>query len=507
MISTASLTSCEDQLTTDPVGALTLEQANSKPTLASVESSVTSSYDMLSNKLNQLAEWDWNGGLVFQNDVVTDGIASDDMEKKWVPDGDQPWMDEINNYTFTSTNGGPNGLWKYDYEGIKRTNIALSFLLNPDIESITGITAERKNQLTAESYFLRSYYYFSLVINFGDVPLLLSPVQTYQEAFDLAVRAPKEEIWKQIKTDLEKAKTLLPNSKFSSDVQKWRVSKGAVIALLAKTALYNKDWTGVITLVSELEATGFYDLDVNYFDNFDMTKEYADNEVIFSYNHVKGADPRRGNGICAPLDWGFFAPSEDFLASFELNDPRKEYTVNVPERWVNKLLGTTNGGNKGDDDAPNNKVLIRYADVLLWKAEALNETGNFAEAVSIINRIRERARNTVTTVTVRIQDPKFPDDPTKTIAVTSVGPPPPAGTLPDRPASGDKTMIKAWLVSERRHELGFENHRMGDLKRWGIAKQIMLTHGKIFQDKHMLYPIPQSEVDASAGLLKQNPGY
>lgn len=485
MISIASLTSCEDQLTTDPVGALTLEQANSKPTLASVESSVTSSYDMLSNKLNQLAQWDWNGGLVFQNDIVIDGIASDDMEKKWVPDGDQPWMDEINNYTFTSTNGGPNGLWKYDYEGIKRTNIALSFLLNPDIESITGISTARKNQLIAESYFLRSYYYFSLVINFGDVPLLLSPVQTYQEAFDLAVRAPKEDVWKQIKTDLEKAKTLLPNSKFSSDTERWRVSKGAVIALLAKTALYNKDWTGVITSVSELETTGFFSLNANYFDNFDMNKEYIDNEVIFSYNHIKQADPRKGNGICAPLDWGFFAPSEDFLNAFEPNDPRKLYTVNVPEKWVNKLLGTLNGGNKGDDDAPNNRVFIRYADVLLWKAEALNETGDYAGAIKIINDIRTRARNTV----------------------TATGTPVPPGTLPNRPASTDKTTVKAWLVSERRVELGFENHRMGDLKRWGIAKQVMLAHRKIFQDKHMLYPIPQSEVDASAGLLKQNPGY
>ncbi|WP_337965078.1 RagB/SusD family nutrient uptake outer membrane protein [uncultured Flavobacterium sp.] len=507
IITLLTFTSCQDELTTDPVGGQTFEQANSKPTLKSIETSVTSSYDMLSNKLNQLATWDWNAGLVFQNDIIIEDIASDDMEKKWSPDGDQPWMDEINNFTFTSTNGGPNGLWKYNYEGIIRTNIALGFLLNPDIESITGITTERKNQLLGETYFLRSYYYFSLVTNFGDVPLILSSIKTYQEAFDKAVRAPKEEVWKQIKIDLETAKTLLPNSKYSSDKEPWRVSKGAVIALLAKTALYNKDWTSVITLVSELQTTGFYNLDTNYFDNFNMNTEYADNEVIFSYNHVKQADPRRGNGICAPLGWGFFAPSTDFLASFEPNDPRKLYTVNAPEQWVNKLLGTTNGGNKGDDDAPNNKVLIRYADVLLWKAEALNETDNYSEAISIINQIRARARNTVTTVTVKGQDPNFPDDPTKTIIISSVGPPPPAGTLPDRPISGDKTVVKGWLISERRAELGFESHRMGDLKRWGIAKQVMTAHGKNFLDKHMLYPIPQSEIDASAGLLTQNPGY
>lgn len=485
IISLVALTSCQDELTTDPIGAITLDQAKSQPTLASVESSVTSSYDMLSNKLNQLADWDWNGGLVFQNDIIIDDIASDDMEKKWSPDGDQPWMDEINNFTFTSTNGGPNGLWKYDYEGIKRTNIALDFLLNPDIEKITGITTARKNQLLGEAYFLRSYYYFSLVTNFGGVPLILAPIKTYQEAFDKAVRAQKEEVWTQIKTDLETAKTLLPNTKFSSATEKWRVSKGAVIALLAKTALYNKNWESVKTLVSELEATGFYSLDANYFDNFSMYTEYTDNEVIFSYNHIKQADPRKGNGICAPLGWGFFAPSTDFLNSFEPNDPRKLYTVNAPQQWVNKLLGTTNGGNKGDDDAPNNKVFIRYADVLLWKAEALIETGDNSGAITIINQIRARARNTV----------------------TADGTPVPAGTLPDRPNSGDKTTVKNWLISERRAELGFENQRMPDLKRWGIAKEVMTAHGKVFLDKHMLYPIPQSEIDASAGLLTQNPGY
>lgn len=504
MISLLALTSCQDELTTEPIGAITLDQANSKPTLASVESSVTSSYDMLSNRLNQLADWDWNGGLVFQNDIILDDLASDDMEKKWSPDGDQPWMDDINNFTFTSTNGGPNGLWKYDYEGIKRTNIALSFLLNPEIESITGITTQRKNQLIGEAYFLRSYYYFSLVTNFGGVPLILAPIKTYQEAFDKAVRAPKEEVWSQIKTDLEKSKSFLPNTKYSSSTEKWRVSKGAATALLAKTALYNKDWATVISLVSELESTGFYSLDTNYFDNFSMNTEYADNEVIFSYNHVKQADPRKGNGICAPLGWGFFAPSNDFLASFEPNDPRKLYTVNTPEQWVNKLLGTTNGGNKGDDDAPNNKVFIRFADVLLWKSEALNETGDNPGAISIINKIRARARNTVTTVTVRVPDPA---DATKTITVTTIGPPPPAGTLPDRPNSGDKATVKGWLIAERRSELGFENQRMPDLKRWGIAKEVMTAHGKVFLDKHMLYPIPQSEIDASAGLLTQNPGY
>lgn len=479
-----SLASCQDELTQDPIGLTTLEQANTTPTLNTLEKSVSSSYQLLSNRLNILAEWDWGGGLVFQNDYIMQDIASDDMEKKWSSDGDQPWIDEINNFTFTSTNGGPNGLWKYDYEGIKRINAAIELLTKADIETVTGITTARKNQLLGEAYFLRSYYYFSLVTNFGDVPLILAPVKTYQEAFDVAVRADKGLVWDKIKSDLVLAKALLPNSKYSSPTEKWRVSKGAVIALQAKAALYTEKWAEVPALVDELAGLGF-SLNANYFDSFSTSKEYTDNEVIFSYDHQSNATPRKGNGICAPLGWGFFAPSTDFLNSFEPNDPRKLYTVDAANQNVNKMLGSLDGANKGNDDAPTNKVYMRYADALLWKAEALNETGNYSGAIAIINQIRARARTTV----------------------TALGTIPPVGTLPDRVASTDKATIKAWLISERRAELGFENQRMLDLKRWGIAKAVLTAHGKSFQDKHMLYPIPQSEIDASAGTLTQNPGY
>ncbi|WP_445738159.1 RagB/SusD family nutrient uptake outer membrane protein [Mariniflexile sp.] len=480
------LVGCQDELTQDPIGLTTLEQAITTPTLSSVESSVNSSYQLLSNTLNLLAEWDWAGGLVFQNDYILQDIASDDMEKKWASDGDQPWIDDINNFTFTSTNGGPNGLWKYDYEGVKRLNIAINLLTNPEIESITGITSDRKNQLLGEAYFLRSFYYFSLVTNFGDVPLIVAPVKTYLEAFEVAVRADKALVWDKIKSDLEIAKGVLPNSKFSSNSEKWRVSKGAVIALQAKAALYTEQWTEVIGFVNELEVLGFYSLNANYFDSFDVNKEFVDNEVIFSYDHQSNQNPRNGNGICAPLGWGFFAPSTDFMNSFEANDPRRLYTVDVPNKNVNKMLGTLDGGNKGNDDAPTNKVYIRYADVLLWKAEAYLETDTYTDAITIINQIRARARNTV----------------------NALGVVPPIGTLPDRNIlSTDKTTIKGWLISERRAELGFENQRMLDLKRWGIAKDVMTAHGKNFQDKHLLYPIPQAEIDASAGTLTQNTGY
>jgi hypothetical protein len=476
-------TGCKKQLTSDSIGLLTQEQVNATPTSTTVENSVKSSYKMLANTLNLLGSWDWTGGLVFQNDIIISDIESDDMEKKWAADGDQPWMDDINNFTFTASNGGPNGLWKYDYEGIKRLNIAIGLLTKSDIETVTGITTTRKNQLLGESYFLRAYYYFSLVTNFGDVPLITKTVDSYQEAFKVAVRADKNTVWDQIKADLAAAKPLLPNSKFSSTAELWRVSKGAVIAMQAKVALYTQKWSDVTTLVNELETTGFYNLNANYFSSFNT--EFTDNEVIFAYDHSTGQIPQNGNGYCAPVGWGFFAPSTDFLNSFEANDPRKLYTVNTATQNVNKILGSTDGSNKGNDDAANNKILIRYADVLLWKAEAYLETGDFTNSIAYINKIRQRARTTVTADGSII----------------------PASTLADRPASSDKATVKNWLMAERRAELGFENQRMPDLKRWGIAKQVMNALGKPFQDKHYLYPIPQSEIDASAGTLTQNSGY
>jgi len=188
------------------------------------------------------------------------------------------------------------------------------------------------------------------------------------------------------------------------------------------------------------------------------------------------------------LDWGFIAPTDNYLAEFEAGDPRPLYTADTSNKFVYKLLGSTNtaAGYKGNDDAPSNKIYIRLADVLLWKAEAYNETGMYPQAIAIINTIRNRART----------------------GVTVAGTLPPAGTLPDRSiASVDKTQIKGWLMHERRVELGFESQRFNDLKRWKIAKQVLGALGKNFQDFNYLYPIPQGEIDKSGGSITQNTGY
>ena len=478
------LASCNDYLTEDPIGLLTPEQVNLEPTVTSVKYSVSSSYQLLSSTLNIIGEWGWDDGTVTRNDFILQDIASDDMQKKWNPDGDQAWMDQFDNFSFIASNGGLNGAWSYDYEGISRANTAISYLTDEEMMAKLNMDPSLENRLLGESYFLRAFYYFDLVTDYGDVPLLLTPLTSFEQAYDVAIRTDKTIVWQQISSDLGNAKDLLPNGKYPVTDEKWRVSIGAVIALQAKVALYSENWTEVITLVSELEGLGFYQLNANYFDNFDVTKEFLEDEVIFAYDHQSSQTPTKGNGLCALAGWGFVAPEANFLEEFEMNDPRLLYTVDAETKNVNKLFGTLDGGNKGNEDASSNKIYIRLADVLLWKAEAYLETGNTSQAISIINDIRERARN----------------------SVTIEGTVPPEGTLPDRDInSTNKTEIMNWLMHERRVELGFESQRFNDLKRWGKAKEVLGSHG--FQDINYLYPIPQGEIDKSGGSITQNTGY
>lgn len=474
---------CKKELHKTPIGIIT---EGIPPTHESVLYSARSSYQLLSSTLNIIGEWGWDDGTVLRNDFILQDIASGDMIKKWNPDGDQAWMDQFTDFSFTSSNAGIKGQWSYDFTGVARTNLSISYLTDDQLTSSLGIDEATRKTLLGQVYFLRAFYYFDLVNLYGDVPLLTAPLQNFADAYNVAKRAPKEEVYVQISKDLEEALKLIPDGKYSNPAEKWRVSKGAVMAMQAKVALYNQKWAEVITIINALEGMGYYSLNANYFDNFSIAKEFAENEVIFAYDHQSLTTPRTGNGLCALLGWGFVAPSANFISAFEPNDPRLGLTVDVAGQNVYKILGELNGNNKGNDDAPSNKIYIRWADVLLWKAEALIETGAYSDAIKIINLIRKRART----------------------STGANGTLPPSGTLPDRDVtSTNKQQIKDWLIHERRVELGFESQRFNDLKRWGIAKSFLTGLGKNFQDKNMVYPIPQGEIDKSGGSITQNPDY
>jgi hypothetical protein len=475
--------SCNKDLHETPIGIIT---EGISPTNASVTYSVKTSYELLSSTLNIIGNWGWDDGTVLRNDFILQDIASGDMQKKWNPDGDQAWMDQFSDFSFTASNAGINGQWSYDFAGISRCNTAISYLTDATLTAKLAFDETTRKSLLGQVYFLRAFYYFDLVNLYGDVPLLLEPLKSFADAYSVAKSETKANVYVQISKDLDLAKSLLPDGKFSSATEKWRVSKGAVMAMQAKVALYNQKWSEVISIITAMEGLNYYSLNANYFDNFSVAKEFADNEVIFAYDHQSLTVPRTGNGLCALAGWGFIAPTTNFISAFEANDPRLGYTVDVAGQNVYKFFGTLNSDNKGNDDAPSNKIYIRWADVMLWKAEALNETGVYPGAIALINSVRQRARQ----------------------SVTATGTYPPAGTLPDRSVtSTDKAQIKNWLVQERRVELGFESQRFNDLKRWNLAKTFLTGLGKNFQDKNYLYPIPQGEIDKSGGSIKQNTGY
>lgn len=486
VMSMMCFTGCDDYLHKDPIGLLTPDIVNTNPTLNSVQYSVNSSYQMLSSTLNLLGNWAWADGTVTRNDFVVYDLASDDALKKWNPDGDQPWMDEVHNYSYIASNTAFNGFWSYQYEGISRTNLAISYLTNDELIQSVGMEASLRKRLLGEAYFLRAFYYFDVVTNFGDAPLLTKTIESFEDAYSVSGRSDKSLIWEQIDKDLSEAKKNIPEGKYSLDSEPWRVSLGAVLAMEAKAALYRNNFEAALAAINELQGKHYYELNDNYFDAFNQNVEFAEDEVIFAYDHQSNKTPANGNGLCALLGWGFFAPSESLIREFEENDPRLSLTVDTDKKMVFKVLGTLDAINQGNEDAASNKVYIRYADVLLWKAECLIKTDKVSEAIDLINQIRERARKTVGVDGVIV---------------------PPVGTLPARDRMASKEQAWEWLIHERRVELALESHRFRDLKRWGIAKEVLNANGQDFQDRNYLFPIPQKDIDKSGGKLTQNEGY
>jgi hypothetical protein len=199
--------------------------------------------------------------------------------------------------------------------------------------------------------------------------------------------------------------------------------------------------------------------------------------------------------------WGFNRPSLDLQNSFEEDDPRLDATVIFVGEVLDgiEILGDGTTPDVMEDDQGNviqiecynqkvwvpglttdtqfghNRRILRYADVLLMAAEALNENNKPGPARNYLNMVRERAREG--------------DD----------------GILPDI-TENDKELLRDLILEERRHELALEQHRFWDLVRTGKAEEVLGPHGFI-AGKNELLPIPQTELDIAQGSMEQNPEY
>lgn len=421
-------------------------------------------------------------------------VASDDAVKGGIP-GDQSEIEFLETFNYSRSNSFLHKMWKHYYEGITRANYLLYYGKNIQMDET------RKAEILGQARFLRAYLYFVLVNIYGEIPLRVNP--PINEDFINIGKSSVADVYAQIEADLTAAAAALN----ATPSRTGEVSKGAAYGLLAKAHLYQGEWEEALDAIEQLESLGLYTLEPVYKNNFiDSTQNNA--ESIFEIQHLSGQSPMLGshlNQYFSPASengYYFNVPVEGFVNEFEVTnggvvDPRLDYTVGrAGQKWLNgedfdpswsptgylqkkhiQPLREIPKGTKGDADL--NYVYLRYADILLMKAEALNELSRSGEALAPLNAVRKRARESY------LHDESLP-------GYGAV----PADLLPDVTTTNQQALREA-IRHERRVELGFEFHRYFDLMRYGKeAAEAALGNG--FQyETHRYFLIPQSEIDAN----------
>ncbi len=409
-------------------------------------------------------------------------------------------------YTFNSSSETVLDVWRGLYRGVQRCNYVLD-----NVDKIEP-QSDLLKRIKAEAQFLRGFYYFELVSNWGGVPLELSS-STFESASATKTRASAQEVWAQVEKDLQAAEAALPDT--YPTAEKGRATKWSAKALLGKAYLFEKKYPQAAAKLKEIiDESRANPNKIGLVDNYranavetDATGQYVEfnKESLFE---VSFAGPDRtggfanwnddGNGIgegtFRAIEYGItiFAntsPSLAMVDAYPDSDPRKRMNMWGPgatwypnkvatpyprNDWQHKKYSNLDVGSSGDDTqnfngSSINMRVIRYADVLLMYAEALNAAGQTlsAEAVAAVNQVRARVN------------------------------------LPGITVSNGQQLFQA-IINERRLELAFEQIRRRDIARWGIGPQVL--PGRFVAGKHELLPIPQQELDLNPG-LEQNPGW
>jgi len=448
----------------------------------------------------------WGRKYFFLFDLLSDDIKGNDP---LFADGQT-----LAAYSFNAGSETVTDIYKGCYRGIERANYTIA-----NLNTLKDSTTAKVLRIKGEAKFLRSLYYFDLVANYGAVPLR---TKVNGSANDLTPmdRTPANQVWAFIEKDLTDAEGLLPDSYDGADLG--RATKWSAKALLGKAYLYQKKYPQAAAKFKEIIDYSVANptklgLMKNYRDNFvevsDADGSYVEfnKESLFEISFA-GADRTGGfntwgqDGSNAPgegtfraIEYGFTifgntSPSLDIVNAYPDTDPRKRMNMFGPgstyypgkvatpysrSDWQHKKYSNLGSANGTGDDVQNyqgssiNMRVIRYADVLLMYAEALNApaSGNGTAfdpaAVLAIDQVRARV------------------------------------SLPGCGASDPSSLFSA-IVNERRYELWCEQVRRKDLVRWGIAKTVLGS--KFVVGKHELLPIPQTELDLTSG-MKQNPGY
>jgi len=484
------ITSCEDWVDFDPHDEYEITDLDFLKSEADYQSMAISCYTPTQwlNQMYVLAD-------VATNNATAGGESASDVGR----------LQELDDYTTTTSNGLMKDLWNVGYEGINRANYLITYKdQNPSGETIEF---DGKDQMYGEVYFLRAYYYFSLVKTYGDLVVFTHRLTVSD--FGNLQRSPKADAYAQIEQDLNTAIGLLS----PVNEQSGRANKYAAQALLGKVLLYQNKFDEAASMLENV-INGPYIL-VNNFDSMFLKEGENGAESIFEVQYSNGSPfynwggATRGQGNYAvqqcgvrsligsadmpyATGWSTTLPTQDLYDAYETGDQRREatlfdieaYKVNNPSLnityqvapykntgFYNKKYLPRKGQTSGQVELnyENNHRIIRLADVLLMAAEANNRasTSNDTKAQEYLNRVRARA---------------FGDD-FHAIAAT-----------------GDALKIAIW--KERRLELAMEGDRFFDLVRTGQAASEL---SGFVVGKNEVFPIPQDEIDISS--LTQNPGW
>lgn len=373
-----------------------------------------------------------------------------------------------------------NSTWVGCYDGIKRCNVVLDRINN------VPMSDDLKAKYKGEVLFVRALTYFNMVRLWGEVPLVTTyiedPFSTFKKGKDSV-----EDVLVQVKNDLKEAIALLPTS-----VDKKRY--GAAVAgtaktLLGKVYLTTGEYQAAANILKEVIDSGQYKFIKNYADIFDVTNknngesvfeiQYSDAIVdlgsAFANLFAPKGTTELTNGIGQTQ--GLNIPSDELYLSYEDGDLRRDVSIGVipsdGRLYCKKFVKAPVLENMSDA----NFIVLRYTDVLMMYAEALNEVDykTDGDAFKYLNQVRSRAGLST-----------FSSE-----------------ELPSKEA------FRNAVWAERRHEFAFENQRWFDLLRTGKALEVINASGPDYHiDEHnLLFPVPQTQIDIVPGVLAQNRGY
>jgi hypothetical protein len=352
--------------------------------------------------------------------------------------------------------------YRMNYRIIARANQILATIDEAEISEST------KNNIEGQALFLRAFSYFNLVQYFGSVPIHLEPVTTIEEtALPLS---GVEEVYQQIEDDATQAINLLP---LKSETDPGRVTKGSATMLLANVHMVEKDYAEAETLLKNIVNSGEYALMADYAQVFDPLNK-NNSESVFEIQYREGTEGYSSTfcysflpyplsldtvaeltGVSDPnaltAGEGFNAPSPELIGSYETGDLRLDATIGYTTTttgsrfpYCKKYLHTHSLLNQSNDNWP----VYRYAEVLLFLAEAINEQNRPAEALTYINDVVGSSP-----VSIRGR-----------AGLASI-------------TASSQTEVREAIENERRVELALENKRWLDLVRTGKATDVITAYG------------------------------